>query len=503
MQKYDSAAREAVVELRQAQKDFGKIPDLKNNAILKANYWEKAAGEYEQAVRVIIEKNNSISAARDLPISRVTLLEQTSLKAKEAGRKAYRFNEDVNNIKIREVELKAIRDDAKGRYDIAKFKHEKLLDYAHKIRTSPQDVAKELTANPEIGRDFGSLGNWFLSATSDINKKNKVLKSTSRYIKSSNRKFFNEYAREVYPGIKGGDEASALWMANPQNRSRLASLSRNKKFMDAVTELHYGKEYRESLTGLTKSQLSRKLKIVGAAGVGLTGAVAFMSWFDDESSEVIRQTAKTTADIGTLDSTGLGAVILQDTRKALKTINEATSKTEIDFGKEPERAGPEYIKTLVQQKAILDKNLASWDTVVKSSNDQGAAIAAGESLKSYSKDLESKLNDVMKLAKIPERPGRTPEPGIAGSISGGKATREHIKSVQDYLSSKFPTVGPTGNLDRPTIRALKSLEREYDRLGNTDRYSIGGGLLVRPDTGHLIELKDLKQIDEIMKQYKR
>jgi len=333
--------------------------------------------------------------------------------------------------------------------------------------------------------------------------RNQIFESVSRNIRND-RKFFNEYIKEIYPHLNRDTKMGIYaknWMANPENARKLMELQVNKKYMAKLLDLTHGKEFRESLAGLTSGQIARKLKIAGVAGAGLAGAIAFMTWFDDESEEIVKQTSSVDASLSSFRATGLGAVIVKETREALRKINQSTGNTEISLGTSPEKGGPDYIKTLVEQKAILDKNLGRWSVVVRSTDNKNAAIEAGEALKQYSANLERQLGDVGRLTGSTERPGRTVEPSVAGDIRREPVSRERIKSVQNWLSSRFPMVGPTGNLDRPTVRALKMLEREYDRLGTTDRFS-SGRLLVRPNEGHLIEVGDLSELDKRMRDYK-
>jgi hypothetical protein len=499
---YRVAAREAYGHLRQAENQLIKLEEEYSSLLKTSKHYQRLADDAEQAAHGIARVNDDIMREKGyIPVSRQTMLENQAIKSRQYKRQAQRAAEEARDRAKAVTRSQDIRNTAKQNYDIASSKHKGLSDYAHKIKTFPQEVAKEIADNPDIGRNFRSLDNWFAAATNNINTKNQILKSTSRYIRSSDKKFFSEYAKEVYPGIKKGDRISMLWMANPENRTRLAFLARNKKFLDKIMELEHGKEFRESLRGLTKAQIARKLKIAGVAGAGLTGAIAFMTWFDEEGDNIEEGSSKAGSDIGGFEASGLGAVILDETKKAIETINKATKNAEVELGKNPKTVAPNYIKILVQQKAIIDKNLGRWDVVIRSATDKNAAIAAGEVLKSYSADLERQLNDVGKLTGSLERPGKTVEPGVAGDIRKKPMSMEQIKGVQNWLSSRFPTVAPTGTLDQPTIRALKMLEREYDRLGTTDRFS-SGRLLVRPDEGHMIEVSDLTRLDERMQKYK-
>ena len=495
---YDSFAGRAHEELRQAQKELIRLTKSANDADLKAKHFIELTKDFENAAQTIARENDQIRAIREIPISRITLLENTAMKAREAARKANHFTEIASREAGNLVEQKRIRDAAEESYKVAKSKHEKLLDFAHRIKTSPQDVARELAEDPSIGKEFRYLDDWFEAARSNINIKNQILNSTSRFINSSKNKFFKEYATEVYPGIKRGDKISLMWMANPQNRTRLAELSRSKKFIDKMLELEHGKEFKESLRGLTKAQIARKLKITGAAGAALAGAVAFMTWFDEEGDEIAQTSSKISGDINSFIPSGLGAVIVNDTRSAIEKINSATKELKTSLSNNPEKSAPEYVKTIIQQKAILDKNLERWDVVVRSADNKEAASAFGQSLSEYSKYLETQLNDVGKLIGSAEKPGRTVKPT---EIAKSTLSRDRVKAVQNYLSERFPMVGPTGNLDKPTVRALKVLEKEYDRYGNTDRFS-SGHLLVRPNEGHIIDVTDLKNLDERMKKYR-
>jgi hypothetical protein len=496
------AAREAKREWRQAETAFSTVETLVNDATAKAVKARGAARDADLVAKKYIQEIEDLHQANmDVPRGIELELERAAIKSQSAKR-SYKYWSDIaasNQTKLaRKRQIMEANEEA---WKLARDKEAKLLDYLQRIETSPQSVAQEVVSNPGIAQEFKSLGSWVRAGGKSIDEKHQIMKATSRYIRSSDRKFVKEYITEVYPNAKAGRPVAMRWLANPENATRLEGLRHSKKFRELLIELEHGKEFRESLRGLTSSQIARKLKIAGVAGAGLTGAVAFMTWFDEEGDEIAEQTTDAVSKIDSFRPSGLGAIIVQETKKALKTINKAKGTTESGLSKKPEKAAPVYIKTLIEQKAILDKNLARWNIVVRSADNPDTAREVGDALVIYSKTLEKQLGDVGRLTETTKRPGTTPEPGIAGDIRREPISRERIKSVQNYLSAEFPTVGPTGNLDRPTIRALKILEREYDRLGRTDRFS-SGRLLVRPDERHLIELGDLKQLDERMQGYK-
>lgn len=503
---YSTAAREANKELRQAQNNFAKIQKIAEDAVIKAENYKLRAKDYEMAARRIAEENELIRATRgELPMSRHTLLQSAAIRAQEAKRNAEYYMKVAAKESNAAGEAKLIRDRNQELFDIAQSKLDRLQDISHRIKTSPQSVAQELVNDTNIGKEFRFLDDWLDAATGNVNVKNQILKSTSRYINSSNRKFFKEYATEVLPGLKSGDRIALMWMSNPENAARLASLKRNRKFIDKFLELEHGKELRESLRGLTSRQIARKLKIAGVGTAGLAGAIGFMTWFDGESDEIVQESEDIGGELSSIKASGLGEVIVEQTIGAVEKINSVTQGAERAFGTDPSRAAPKYVSVIVEQKKIIDKNLGRWNIVVRSSNDSAAATRAGNALREYSKQIEAWLNGAGDAAGVRVSPGRAPlvpqsgQPGIAGQTR--RLSREHIRGVQEFLKPKFPSVGPTGNLDAPTVRALQQLQREYDSLGETGRFS-ESGLLVRPNESHLIELNDLKKLDQLMNKYR-
>jgi hypothetical protein len=388
------------------------------------------------------------------------------------------------------AEVTAIRD----HYMI---KRKALGDLDNAIHHSPQQLVQQLERSPQMLNDFPSLKYWMRQAERYVPRQHQIAQSTSRFI-NNDKKFIKEYMTEIYPSLNNKSLVYPQnWMANPKNARKLMELRANKKYMAKILELERGAEFRARLEGLTSSQIARKLKIVGGVGVGLGGAVAFMTWFDDNAEPITKSSNETETGLSTFKASGEGDAIVKETLRASREIAQITAKTEDGLGVDPAKAGPEFVKSLLENKAIIDKNLARWDIVISNADDPEAAKRAQKLLQKQSNSLDKSIKEMGEKTGVSK--GRSG--GQAGNVPIGMS-RGNIKGVQSFLRPRFPTVAPTGNLDAPTIRALRALEQEYDRLGDTNGRIVQKRLLVRPKEGHLIGLEDLRKLDNLISKHR-
>lgn len=363
------------------------------------------------------------------------------------------------------------------------------------IATNPQGVVSQLERAPELMSRFTSLGRWQQAAAKQMTTKNQILKSTSRYI-GSDRKFVKEYLKEIAK-LPEGNLYKMTWLANPQNQVKLLRLQTNKRYMKKLLDIGKGGvAARESLKGLSASQIAKKLGVAGGVTVG---AIAFYSWFDDNGDEIVEQAQDINTMLGTIRTTGAGTVIVKDVKNAIEKIQKAKAKAETGLGTNPAKAAPEFIKEFTEAQQTIDNALYRWDAVVQTSNNPDEAKRVGEALRQYSANTTGTLEELNK--SIVTKPQPT-APGLAGEKPvHAPVSKENILRIQRYLQETNPSVGASGELDRPTVRALKQLEREYDRLGEVSTFS-EKHLLVNREIGHVISIEDLKDIESMMEKYR-
>jgi len=366
------------------------------------------------------------------------------------------------------------------------------------VKKDPQGVISTIKQNTEIQGRFPSLGSWVDEIEGAALNKERIFKSVSKNL-GSDVAFSKEYLKNIHPFLDGGDEYAKNWMANPQNASKLMELVRTKK-LGKYLNIGAGPEAaRAALKGLTRRELAKKLGISVAATAAILGPLQFMGWFDESSKAVTARSNDLSESLKSFRASGEGNRIVAETIQAIQNIEHSSKVVQRGMSINPERAGQRYVNDIITNKAIIDKNLQRWDVVIDSADDKEAAQHAKQVLSVYSKTLAKNLNEVNTIAQ--GRPG-----GIAGDRPQprGKISREHIKGIQNYLRNRqgrsFQSVAPTGNLDKPTVSSLRSLEKEYDSISDSNRFS-GKRLLVRPNEGHLIELEDLIKLDKVMNKY--
>lgn len=370
------------------------------------------------------------------------------------------------------------------------------------LEDSPQSALSQIKYNPEIRSKFPVLGAYARKAEDAIGHKSQILNSASRNI-NNDYKFGKEYLRDIHPylgkGGRTGDYADN-WMANPQNLTKLEEMMRNRRFSKYLNIDEGSKAAREALRGLGRKELIGKLGVPLTSVATIAGPMAVMSWLDDNAPEVAAESGHVSSYLKGFKSSDLGEQIRAQTLNAVEATQDAMHDVEDNMHSDPTAAVSTSINTLINSKAIIDKNLGRWQLVVMSSNDKEAATRAGQELQAYSHQLGKRVAGLEHLTGEHLKRSQTPrDTGLAGDVrrKPTRFDRNHVKSIQTYLSRKFPEVAPTGILDRPTIQALRKLEREFDELGNTGRFS-SIRLLVRPKENHLIELQDLINLEKVL-----
>lgn len=391
----------------------------------------------------------------------------------------------------------------KGKLDEQMFEKQELQNLFSAIEDSPQAALTQIKSSPDIRSRFPTLGSYVRRAETAMNEKAQILGSTSRYIDGDEYKFAKEYLREVHPNLGKGSARGRYaqnWMANPRNLTRLEELALNRKFQKFLDIDVGGKASREALRGLGRKELVSKLGMP-AATIGLTlGPLAVMSWFSDNSEEMVADAGIAGSENRSFKASDLGAVIQRQTSQAVVAIQDAINDAESEFGKDPEKAAMTVATVIAENKEVIDKNLARWTIVINSADDPEAARRAGVHLQKYSEKIGKQMASLEKLTGEHLRLSKTPDQGLAGDVGRRQGFNPaHVKGIQSYLSKRFPGVAPTGRLDGPTVQALRELEQKFDTLGNTGRFT-GSRLLVRPKEGHLIELNDLINLEKMLQR---
>ena len=370
-----------------------------------------------------------------------------------------------------------------------------LRDLNKGIGISPQSIVSKLEASPDIASKFTSLIRWQRVANRQMARKNQILESVSRNL-GNDRKFVKEYLKEV-AALPEGNLYRMTWLANTKNQAKLLQLQTSKRYMAKLLGAGAGgKGAKESIKGLSATEAAKKLGI-GTMGVAAVGAVAFYSWFDDKGDKIVEDISNIKARLDTINTTGLGTVIVDDVKDAIEKIQKIKSKTESGLGTNPAKAVQEFIREFTEAQQVINNALSRWSAVVQTSNNPDEARKVGKALQQYNintikslKELDTSLSS--KLTK--PMPGMVGEKPVVSRIS-----QTNILAIQRYLQETNPSVGASGGLDKPTIRALKQLEREYNRIGSTDRFT---NLLINRSARHMINLDDLRELKTMMKKYK-
>ena len=448
---------------------------------------QRASDEFGRANRALVKTEKSLNDARRnrdyhrMRGNEERYYEQHQL-AESLERDLLRQREHVGGLK--------------GMLDDKIMNKQVLENFYSAAKSSPQSAIKNIKANPQLQGEFTSLGRYVDEIEDALVTKNQIINSASKNL-SSDYRFAKEYLNHIHPSL---DKSSSYgvyannWMANPKNMTKLEELRVNKKFQRFLDIDVGGKAARESLRGLGRRELAAKLGLPVATIALTAGPLAVMSWLDSESDEVAAESGQTAANLKGFVASGPGAPIQKRALQAVANIQAALIDADAEISKNPV-AAINIVNTIVKNKAIIDESLSKWETVIDSADNADTAKTVGQELQKYSKDIEKRLGNITQI--VGQHAGM--EPGRAGNIVRPKLTSDRIKGIQSYLANKFPEVAPTGKLDRPTIQALRMLERKFDTLGETGRFT-STRLLVRPREGHLIELQDLQKLEKMLQK---
>jgi hypothetical protein len=345
--------------------------------------------------------------------------------------------------------------------------------------------------NPDIALKYPSLAR-SLSKLTNVGGDMELISNALSKNLGNDRKFVKEYLKKIHPFV-GKSAYSDAWMANPQNAAKLEEMLRSRKF-GKYLELESGsKSARESLSKLNRMHLAKTLG-VSAASIGAVGAPALMmDWFDDNSEDLSERSQEVSEQASKFRAVGVGLKVLEETMAAAEKIRKAEEEARSTMERDPAAATQKYVDTLIDQKSIIDRNLKKWDYVVRSSDNPQGAQQAKVAFEQLSKHVDEELAKASDIAE-----GKAD--GLAGDVSG--LNKDNVKAIQDYIKGRFTGAGisPTGVLDRPTLQALKQLQREYDRLGDTGGRISQKGIIINEKEGHLIMLDDLKKLDQLIRK---
>lgn len=336
-----------------------------------------------------------------------------------------------------------------------------------------------------------------------MTKKSEISRALSPNI-GNDKSFLMEYITDI-AGRPETDIKKARWMLNPQNASKLSQVLYDPKytnFAQKIMQKRFGQEQIErgqipkellDLANRTPDSIAKKLGITLAAAAALIPMLKIFSWFNSE--KVHQEAVGTLDDLDNFKAVGMGKVLLDNVKAAINAMNKARTQAEAKMGSaDAKTALANYVESMGRVKNVLDKVLPRWNEVVRNADQPEMAKNAGMALERLRAELDTNLDTLG--SQVPEVPitGEKPADAPRAAIS-----RQNILDIQEYLSSKNPYIGTTGILDKETINTLRELEQNYNRIGNTDRFT---GLLIDTAKNHLAPADDLRFIEKEMSKYR-
>jgi hypothetical protein len=299
-------------------------------------------------------------------------------------------------------------------------------------------------------------------------------------------KFLNEYL-QLYK--KSPSFAKDEWLASPANAKYYDELMRSGRLEDIIQSLE-GKArkipFSTRMKGLTYTDILKRVGLGAGAtvGAGALGASKMLSWFDSSMDAVESQTQNVeNALAGLQNSTsGVGKDIVFAVNRALANLDKTTADASQMMSENMPDAVSIFARNMVSQHAVLAGALNQWDKVKDSSSNPQLAEQAYTQLEALTSYIETQIKNLGANVGVQVR-APTDEFSRSGNIS----------QIQELLN-----IPVSGDLDQPTINALKSLENKLNSQAGSDEFA---GYFYNPAINHVISYQDLFNAKRRLEKY--
>lgn len=280
-------------------------------------------------------------------------------------------------------------------------------------------------------------------------------------------------------------ETFKLFMANPSNASRWAKMKMSPGFVgDMIKRMDPRISLKRKLIGITPKETVKRLGLgLATLGAGY-GAIKVYNWFGNNDPKRVESAGTSIqSSLSSVGSKGIGQSITQDVQNSISKITHLANNVNSGLGEDnaPESIRS-YISGISTEISKITNNLEKWDLVVNSATDKSVALALGNNLVEFVKDISGQIGKLSSQIGV-----SVEETGKAG------ITDTNILKIQEFLG-----LHPSGKLDRDTAERLRDLENEFNRKAGTDRFS---GIFVVPEIGHVIDYNNLIQAYQRIQKY--
>lgn len=298
--------------------------------------------------------------------------------------------------------------------------------------------------------------------------------------------FVNQYLKHY----KRSESIDAQkWFANPHNIDRLDKLKSSGRVEKILSELE-GKATKlpmsVRLEGLTYGDVATRLGI-GAAAVGAASVPAVtgvFDWFESAKNAVSADVSELEATLSQLHSktSGRGKDILSAVNNAMRNIGIESINVKNNMEKDVPNAINTFVEGIARQHETISGAIDNWSTVVQSSSDKQLAQKAGQLLEAFARLIEGKFKEL----------------GASVGVTPKVKSEELVENANIMQIQQALRLPVSGELDDNTVSALKDIENKMNMHAGTTEFT---GMLYNPAKNHIIQYKDLLEINRRLSKY--
>jgi hypothetical protein len=311
--------------------------------------------------------------------------------------------------------------------------------------------------------------------------------------------FLKEYARVRIRG----DKVVAAWEANPTNQAKLQQLiagsagdkarelaqAIQKSSPETVGKLNVAKWVGRSPQQISEAWHLPTIAKVSAAGMGVVGWLALHS-----SKDISGEFATEAKKLSSIGPNSTAAPIVSRIVQSLNNLSASWEQVDKNLADNPDTAA-KAIDTMEPDLDVIAN--ADWNTVVSNCAKKDLAVQTQREILTLMRD---KLKTFLAAQSGQSIVGNTGS-GIAGIGTAPDTQGNNASKVQQFLIDQgLSNVQVTGEVDVPTMAALRQLERLFGSWAQDNRFM---GRFVDTAGKKIIDYADLMKVNNMMEKYRK
>ena len=496
-----------------AQKILGQqFAPFKNKMVTQMNQLQRSLSNLKQEVMGAETKLQQTTQLKELTDNHLQEVIKTPTNPQEwmaaknkASIDSMTANQNVDNA------TKA-RANAQGRLDYVQKLSNGLKEAHDKIQNNISDgieyldnLNEELALDPnrDMFTELPQATSWLENIEEELKGVDPSALLMSGKLQSQNtgswKMFLKEYARVRIRG----DKVVAAWEANPTNQAKLQQLiagsagdkarelaqAIQKSSPETVGKLNVAKWVGRSPQQISEAWHLPTIAKVSAAGMGVVGWLALHS-----SKDISGEFATEAKKLSSIGPNSTAAPIVSRIVQSLNNLSASWEQVDKNLADNPDTAA-KAIDTMEPDLDVIAN--ADWNTVVSNCAKKDLAVQTQREILTLMRD---KLKTFLAAQSGQSIVGNTGS-GIAGIGTAPDTQGNNTSKVQQFLIDQgLSNVQVTGEIDVPTMAALRQLERLFGSWAQDNRFM---GRFVDTAGKKIIDYADLMKVNNMMEKYRK